>query len=271
MPDPELVIVYKDYMDDTADSIRAKLGTQRRYGAAEFSEAIDQISGGGVIVEPLSVTVNDVYTAPAGKAYSPVTVNVPGGGPTDIIYGTSAPTADIGQNNDYYYQRIQNSFGIRKSGSWGSSTAVNSGIQFRPTEDITVVGLRGMTKTTKTGGIRIGTTSTILATVSNVDFVADTPKEVMLDSPITLTAGTDYIVQLILGSGGGAAYTNNSNQIKDIVLDSRIQYIQARYGSSYPGNTESGSYVFSDIIMDEDRYYIDAQYIKENGSWITIG
>lgn len=37
-------------------------------------------SGGGgssVDVEPMSVTENGTYTAPAGKAYSPVTVNVP--------------------------------------------------------------------------------------------------------------------------------------------------------------------------------------------------
>ena len=31
-------------------------------------------------VEPLTVTENDTYTAPEGKAYSPVTVNVAGGG-----------------------------------------------------------------------------------------------------------------------------------------------------------------------------------------------
>lgn len=34
----------------------------------------------GVTVEPLNVTENDTYTAPEGKAYSPVTVNVSGGG-----------------------------------------------------------------------------------------------------------------------------------------------------------------------------------------------
>lgn len=40
------------------------------------------IGGGGssVTVEPLSVTENDTYTAPEGKAYSPVTVNVPSSG-----------------------------------------------------------------------------------------------------------------------------------------------------------------------------------------------
>jgi hypothetical protein len=33
--------------------------------------------GGGVTVEPLSVTENGTYTAPTGKAYSPVSVDVP--------------------------------------------------------------------------------------------------------------------------------------------------------------------------------------------------
>lgn len=36
--------------------------------------------GGGITVEALSVTQNGTYTAPTGKAYSPVTVNVSGGG-----------------------------------------------------------------------------------------------------------------------------------------------------------------------------------------------
>lgn len=36
--------------------------------------------GGDITVEALSVTQNGTYTAPAGKAYSPVTVNVSGGG-----------------------------------------------------------------------------------------------------------------------------------------------------------------------------------------------
>ena len=36
--------------------------------------------GGGVTVEALSVNTNGTYTAPTGKAYSPVTVNVSGGG-----------------------------------------------------------------------------------------------------------------------------------------------------------------------------------------------
>ena len=34
-------------------------------------------SGGDVTVEALTATENKTYTAPSGKAYSPITVNVP--------------------------------------------------------------------------------------------------------------------------------------------------------------------------------------------------
>ena len=37
------------------------------------------VSGESIVAEPLAVTENGVYTAPSGKAYSPVTVNVPSG------------------------------------------------------------------------------------------------------------------------------------------------------------------------------------------------
>lgn len=41
--------------------------------------------GGSIIAEPLVVTENGVYTAPSGKAYSPVTVNVPTSGGSDAF------------------------------------------------------------------------------------------------------------------------------------------------------------------------------------------
>lgn len=43
-------------------------------------------------VEPLSVTTNGTYTAPTGKAYTPVTVNVSGGGGS-LSYDTKTATA----------------------------------------------------------------------------------------------------------------------------------------------------------------------------------
>lgn len=48
----------------------------------------DQGGGSSVTVEALSVTQNGTYTAPTGKAYSPVTVNVGGGALAAEISGT---------------------------------------------------------------------------------------------------------------------------------------------------------------------------------------
>lgn len=47
--------------------------------------------GGGTTVEALSVTQNGTYTAPTGKAYSPVTVNVSGGA-SNVVTGTFTGT-----------------------------------------------------------------------------------------------------------------------------------------------------------------------------------
>lgn len=58
----------------------------------------DEAGSGGVTVESLSVTQNGTYTAPTGTAYSPVTVNVSGGGGLVYETGTWTPTVDI---NDY--------------------------------------------------------------------------------------------------------------------------------------------------------------------------
>ena len=69
-------------LTSVANAIRAKGGTSASLAfPAGFVDAIEGIeTGGGVTVSPLSVTANGTYTAPSGEAYSPVTVNVSGGG-----------------------------------------------------------------------------------------------------------------------------------------------------------------------------------------------
>jgi len=77
----ERATIDQDYLYDIADAIREKKGVTTRFMPAEMKPAILSIpTGGGVDVEALSVTANGTYTAPTGKAYSPVTVNVSGGG-----------------------------------------------------------------------------------------------------------------------------------------------------------------------------------------------
>lgn len=42
-----------------------------------FAEATSGGGGSGITVEPITITQNGTTTAPSGKAYSPITVNVP--------------------------------------------------------------------------------------------------------------------------------------------------------------------------------------------------
>ncbi len=59
--------------------------------------------GGGTTVEELSVTQNGTYTAPSGKAYSPVTVNVSGG---SSDFSTAEVVVTIGSNIDVSMEGI---------------------------------------------------------------------------------------------------------------------------------------------------------------------
>jgi len=81
MPE-EYYIVSRADQETIANKIRAKGGTSALLSYPQgWGNAIDAIeTGGGVTVSPLSVTANGTYTAPSGEAYSPVTVNVSGGG-----------------------------------------------------------------------------------------------------------------------------------------------------------------------------------------------
>lgn len=78
----ERATIDQDYLYDIADAIRAKNGSSDTYTPEQMASAIGNIHP-GADVEPLSVTENGAYTAPTGKAYSPVTVSVSGGGVPD--------------------------------------------------------------------------------------------------------------------------------------------------------------------------------------------
>lgn len=54
--------------------------TNDTYNVTNYASVTVNVPSGSVSVEPLSVTSNGTYTAPTGIAYSPVTVNVSGGG-----------------------------------------------------------------------------------------------------------------------------------------------------------------------------------------------
>ena len=70
-------------LSDIADAIRAKTGDSGTMTIDEMPGEIATIPGGDIDVERLDVTENGTYTAPQGKAYSPVVANVPTGTPRD--------------------------------------------------------------------------------------------------------------------------------------------------------------------------------------------
>lgn len=111
------VFVNETYLSDIADAIREKLDTETTYKPSQMADAIESIETGGItptgtksitangtydvtnyasadvnvptgstpVINSLSVTENGTYTAPTGvDGYSPITVNVSGGGGTDL-------------------------------------------------------------------------------------------------------------------------------------------------------------------------------------------
>ena len=90
---PDANNVYHPFLDTTIASNAAAASdiAQGKLAYVNGSLVTGTNQGGGsVTVEALSVTQNGTYTAPTGKAYSPVTVNVSGGGggASNVVTGT---------------------------------------------------------------------------------------------------------------------------------------------------------------------------------------
>lgn len=87
------------YILGAYDEINTKGGTvPANKNMANLASAIGSIAtGSSTTITPLSVTENGTYTAPTGTAYSPVTVDVSGGGGIAGFYtGTVTTDSDTG-------------------------------------------------------------------------------------------------------------------------------------------------------------------------------
>ncbi len=84
------------YILGAYDEINDKGGTvPANKNMANLASAISSISSGTpTTITPLEVTENGTYTAPTGTAYSPVTVNVSGGGGISGLYTGVVTIAD---------------------------------------------------------------------------------------------------------------------------------------------------------------------------------
>lgn len=226
-----------------------------------------QWGGGGAVVQPLSVTQNGTYNPPSGvDGYAPVTVNVSSGSDGNF-FGASIPTSETGNNGDYYYQYVVSGNIFESIGSDRSSNTLIYGNEFIPLVDMTITALRGHANQEKSGKIRIGDSSQVLAETASATFPAGEWVELPLATPLQLQKGTNYIVQVVIESGttGAVGYTASSPTVNNDLF----KYVIARYGS-YPGTSEADRFVNADVVCEPVNRIVTTQYRKKNGVWENL-
>lgn len=122
------VLVENQSLQDIADSIRSKNGTQTKYKPAEMSAAIDAISGGGITpTGTKEITANGTGIDVAAYAYADVAVpNSYAAGDEGKVVSNGAlvsQTSDTVTTNDTYDTTLINSLTVNVSGGGGSSIA----------------------------------------------------------------------------------------------------------------------------------------------------
>lgn len=90
----------------------AEFRPAQNYDTNPYYDNAEWPGPGYVTVEPLTVTENDTYTAPEGKAYSPVTVNVSSG--TLDVGALQAYTTIIYSSNEQQYFSSSNYMDVRQ-------------------------------------------------------------------------------------------------------------------------------------------------------------
>lgn len=183
-----------------------------------------------------------------------------------VLNGTTAPVSDDLYEGQQYIQYgeepIYNS-ALNWTSDFSDSQTQVSGWEFVVNEDITIIGLRGRICNNGTASLRIGTTSKILATVSDIQMPAGEWFDVMLDTPIHATTGEHYIVQIL--SSYGLYYYQGTPSSK--LRTDKVSYVQSRY-SSFPGSTESDIVYSADILIETGEVIekIIASWYKLNGT-----
>ena len=189
------------------------------------------------------------------------------GGAGGVLVGTDAPTSDLGENGNYYYKRNNNGYGVTAYGTLQGSGTTGYGNVYHAAVDLTIKGIRAMCTQNKTGTISIGDLTQASETSGSLTFTANQWTTYMLATPVTISAGDDFFIKVVVEgeSGGSIAYSTN------VTFDTaKATFVKSYYGTTYPG-TQDAAKTLTDYIVDIDYYLVDAQYLKTNNAWVQIG
>lgn len=190
-----------------------------------------QLSGGGggdITVESLSVTANGTYSAPSGKAYSPVVANVPNSytasdeGKVVSSGALVAQTSQTIDTNGTYDTTLKNSVTVNVSGGGGGTTLL-------ATKSL------GHLQTTSTASVDTG--QTVTATINNdYDFLIVVASVDTVPEPSSsglIHVATARIVTLYNSTGLGTASGSASSATK---------VIKAKYNYGLVSSSEATAY-----------------------------
>jgi hypothetical protein len=250
--------------------------------------------GGGITVEPLSVTDNGTYTAPTGTAYSPVTVNVsPNVGTksitdngtytastdnldgyssvtvdTGIYTGATAPASALGKDGDYYYKR-SNSFTAYELESPSYSTSSSTWIGFDFTLSTTISITKMSTYLTDTTNFKfcIGTENELVYESSEITGISGA-NELILPNPVELLPNVRYTAYIKMDSNKGQYF----GQSRMVNFGKVLTFICGRYGTGTyrPNNTDNSCSYRVNFDYTTNDYHVKAEYHKKSGSWVEL-
>lgn len=143
--------------DDTTDADAVASDIAQGKTAYVNGTKVVGTASGSVTVDPLSVTQNGTYTAQTGHAYSPVTVNVSGGGGLVYETGTWTPSENVAS----YWISFNNTHSVAPfyymiadvSASYNSANNANLLVTYSNMEQALGAPVNGYNETTKHYGI----------------------------------------------------------------------------------------------------------------------
>lgn len=231
--------------------------------------------GGDVTVEALSATANGKYTAPAGKAYSPVTVNVP----------NTYTAADEGKVVDSGVLAAQTSMTVTENDTYDTTLKNEVVVNVQPSLQSKSVTPTEQTQTVEPDSDKYGLSSVTVNPIPSSYIQPSGSVNIIANGTVDVTNYASAVVDVPTGGGSVAVPQNDVNFID---YDGTIvaAYSAADFANltalpanpSHTGLTSQGwNYTLAQAKAYVSKYgelYIGQMYITDDGKtriYISLG